>query len=108
MFGRMMNRYYYGKSGKGDYTKEDLPETRWQLFWEMLRVRFTSLFKLNLLYVLAWIPAIFVIGRGLMMGYNGLAALSEMQAAVEAGTETAENMLAMNDELMNILNASTF
>ena len=39
MFGKMMNRYYYGKSGKGDYTKEDLPQTRWQLFWEMLRVR---------------------------------------------------------------------
>ena len=69
MFGKMMNRYYYGKSGKGDYTKEDLPETRWQLFWEMLRVRFTSLFKLNLLYMIAWIPAIIVIGRGLIMGY---------------------------------------
>ena len=29
MFGKMMNRYYYGKSGKGDYTKEDLPTNRW-------------------------------------------------------------------------------
>ena len=86
MFGKMINRYYYGKSGKGDYTKEDLPETRWQLFWEMLRVRFSSLFKLNLLYVIVWIPAIIVIGRGLMMGYNGLAALYDMQAQVEAGT----------------------
>ena len=42
MFGKMMNRYYYGKSGKGDYTKEDLPQTRWQLFWEMLRVRLSG------------------------------------------------------------------
>ena len=25
MFGRMMNSYYYGKSGKGDYRKEDNP-----------------------------------------------------------------------------------
>ena len=24
MFGRMMNSFYYGKSGKGDYKKEDL------------------------------------------------------------------------------------
>ena len=24
MFGRMMNNYYYGKSGKGDFRKEDL------------------------------------------------------------------------------------
>ena len=28
MFGRMMNNYYYGKSGKGDFRKDDLPETR--------------------------------------------------------------------------------
>ena len=38
MFGRFMNNYYYGKSGKGDYRKEDLPTNRMQLFWEMLRV----------------------------------------------------------------------
>ena len=105
MFGKMMNRYYYGKSGKGDFTKDDLPETRMQLFWEMLRVRFTALFKLNLLYVIAWIPAIIVIGRGLIMAYNGLAAMSEMQVAVDAGTETAENMALMTSEMMGYLKA---
>ena len=105
MFGKMMNRYYYGKSGKGDYTKEDLPETRMQLFWEMLRVRFTSLFKLNLLYMLAWIPAMIVIGRGLIMGYNGLAALSEMQAQVDAGAATAEALAQMNGEMVDYLKA---
>lgn len=102
MFGKMMNRYYYGKSGKGDYTKEDLPETRWQLFWEMLRVRFTSLFKLNLLYMIAWIPAIIVIGRGLMMGYNVLAALSDMQLQVDTGAATAEALAEMN---VNVIDA---
>ena len=61
MFGKMMNRYYYGKSGKGDYTTEDLPQTRWALFWEMLRVRFSALFRLNLIYMVAWLPAIIVI-----------------------------------------------
>lgn len=62
MFGRMMNNYYYGKSGKGDYRKEDLPKNRWQLFWEMLRVRFSSLCRLNLMTILVWLPliAIFV------------------------------------------------
>ena len=105
MFGKMMNRYYYGKSGKGDYTKEDLPETRWQLFWEMLRVRFTSLFKLNLLYVIAWIPAIIVIGRGLIMAYNGLAALSEMQAQVDAGTAAADALTKMNGEMIDYFKA---
>ena len=67
MFGRMMNNYYYGKSGKGDYKKEDLPRNRWQLFWEMLRVRFASLMRLNLMTIIAWIPLFIVIGRGLSM-----------------------------------------
>ena len=90
MFGKMMNRFYYGKSGKGDYTREDLPETRWQLFWEMLRVRFTALFKLNIMYMVAWLPAIIVIGRSLMLGFSGLANLSEMQLQMEAGEIAAE------------------
>ncbi len=105
MFGKMMNRYYYGKSGKGDFTKEDLPETRMQLFWEMLRVRFTGLFKLNLLYVLAWIPAIIVIGRGLIMAYNGLTAMAEMQAQVESGAMAAEAMAATNADMIDYFKA---
>lgn len=60
MFGKMMNSYYYGKSGKGDYRKEDLPKNRWQLFLEMLRIRFAGLMRLNLMYVLPWLPAILV------------------------------------------------
>ena len=62
MFGKMMNNYYYGKSGKGDFRKEDLPKNRWQLFWEMLRVRFSGLFRLNLMTVAAWLPLIILIG----------------------------------------------
>lgn len=62
MFGKFMNNYYYGKSGKGDYTPEDLPKTRWQLFWEMLRVRLSALSRLNLIYMLPWIPTMLVIG----------------------------------------------
>ena len=37
VFGKFLNNYYYGKSGKGDYRKGDLPKNRWQQFWEMLR-----------------------------------------------------------------------
>lgn len=62
MFGRFMNNYYYGKSGKGDYTPEDLPRTRMQLFWEMLRTRMSALCRLNLLYVLPWLPTLIVLG----------------------------------------------
>lgn len=61
MFGRFMNNYYYGKSGKGDYNPEDLPRTRWQLFLEMLRTRVSALCRLNLIYVLPWLPTIIVL-----------------------------------------------
>ena len=105
MFGKMMNRFYYGKAGKGDFTKDDLPETRWQLFWEMLRVRFTALFRVNMLYMIAWIPAIIVIGRALMHGYNFLAALSEMQMQVEEGTATLEALAEMNTQVIDACKA---
>ena len=61
MFGRMMNNYYYGKSGKGDFRKDDLPETRMQLFRDTLRTRLSGLCRLNLLYMLIWLPAMIVI-----------------------------------------------
>lgn len=56
MFGKMMNSFYYGKSGKGDFRKEDLPQNRWQLFGEMLRIRLAALSRLNLMTVAAWLP----------------------------------------------------
>ena len=62
MFGRFMNNYYYGKSGKGDYNPEDRPKTRMQLFWEMLRTRMSGLMRLNLIYMLPWLPMMLVIG----------------------------------------------
>lgn len=63
MFGRMMNSYYYGKSGKGDFNRENLPKNRRQLFFEMLRVRFTGLFRLNLTAVAAFLPMMAVLAK---------------------------------------------
>ena len=105
MFGKMMNRFYYGKSGKGDYTKEDLPTTRWQLFWEMLRVRFAALFKLNLLYMIVWIPAILIIGRGVMLAYSGLANLMEHQSMLMAGEIAQEAFDQLNADFVNAVKA---
>lgn len=61
MFGRMMNNYYYGKSGKGDFRKDDMPETRMQLFRDTLRTRLSGLCRLNLIYMLIWLPAMIVL-----------------------------------------------
>ena len=57
-FRDMMNNYYYGKQGKADYTIENMPQNRRQLFGEVLKVRWSALFGVNLLYMIAWIPAI--------------------------------------------------
>lgn len=54
----LMNSFYYGKAGKADFTPENLPTNRVQLFFEMLRVRFSGLFGVNFLYLVFCIPAI--------------------------------------------------
>ena len=54
----LMNNYFYGKQGKGDFTVADLPQNRRQLFGEVLKVRWSQMVGLNLLYLLIWLPAI--------------------------------------------------
>ena len=54
----LMNNYFYGKQGKGDYTVADMPQNRLALFGEVLKVRWSGLFGVNLLYMVTWIPAI--------------------------------------------------
>ncbi len=54
----LMNNYYYGKQGQADYTIENMPQNRRQLFAEVFKVRWSALFGVNLLYMIAWIPAI--------------------------------------------------
>jgi len=96
MFKNLMNRYYYGKSGQGDYEKEDLPRTRLQLFWEMLRNRAGALMRLNLMYAVVWLPAMFVIFRMVTSIFTLLAAVEDptlLQS--EAVTATAADIPSM-------------
>ncbi len=96
MFGKFMNNYYYGKSGKGDYQKDDLPRTRWQLFWEMLCVRFAGLFRLNIVSVIAWLPAMYVLIQLMSNLFNiaGVAQTVEMDpsAATPEQLELVQNL----------------
>lgn len=55
-FGNLMNNYYYGKAGKGDYRISDMPQNRIQLFGAVWKVRWSSIFGVNLLYMLFWLP----------------------------------------------------
>ena len=100
MFGKFMNNYYYGKSGKGDYTPEDLPKTRMQLFFEMLRVRLSALCRMNLIYMLPWIPTILVIGM-LVMYVLTMGALPTEKVTVtnaDGSTTTQTVQVEMTEE----------
>ena len=56
----LFNRYYYGNAGKADFTPDQLPTNRVALFFDMLRIRFSNLVGMNLLYVLASVPTLFL------------------------------------------------
>ena len=104
MFGKMMNNYYYGKSGKGDFRREDMPETRMQLFKETLRTRFASLIRLNLLYALIWLPAMFVIFRFCSLVYSSINDINVYSATYQEYTDwtTANNIDAYSEQEFNL------
>lgn len=54
----LMNTYLYGKAGKADFTPDQLPANRFELFLEMMRIRFSGLVGMNLLSVLISLPAL--------------------------------------------------
>ena len=75
-FKSMMNNYFYGKQGQADFTVADLPANRFQLFGAVLKVRWSGLVGVNLLYMAIWIPAIVwtvmnvVLMNGMLMDEN--------------------------------------
>ena len=95
MFGKFVNNYYYGKSGKGDYNPEDLPRTRWQLFGEMLKVRLSGLCRMNLIYVLPWAPTILVIAMLVMYVLTMGAAPTVAETMVGADGQVTTQIVQM-------------
>lgn len=55
----LFNTYFYGKAGKGDYTPDQMPKNRLELFFTALKGQLGKLFQLNLLYDLFCIPMFF-------------------------------------------------
>lgn len=53
-----INNFYYGKAGQADYTPDQMPKNRFQLFFEMLRIHFSGMMGINLVYLLFCIPAL--------------------------------------------------
>ncbi len=74
----LFDRFYYGKAGKADYTPDDLPTTRRQLFFEVLKTRFWSLMRVNLLQLIFWLPFLFITMLTLMQ-LNNMAAVIALE-----------------------------
>lgn len=47
---------FSGKSNRPDFTPDMMPKNRFELFFEMLKLNLFSLFKVNLMYFVFWIP----------------------------------------------------
>ena len=92
MFGKLMNGYFYGKSGKGDFTPDDLPKNRWELFWAMLRVRFAALSRLNLMTIVAFLPYLLVILINVMNLLSGWSSAVAYEDALSTGAEITDEM----------------
>ncbi len=92
-----MDNYFYGKSGKGDFRKDDLPDTRMKLFRDTLRTRLSGLCRLNLIYMLIWIPAALV----LLLNVSNLWNRIQTEAAISEYnyTEYAELLQSKEMEL---------
>ena len=112
MFGRMMNNYYYGKSGKGDFRKEDLPQNRRDLFFDTLKTRLSALFRINLLYMLIFLPAMIML---LYFGFTGIERLNtrmmieehDYESYVELYKEAGQES-QITEELYNEIKNSEF
>ena len=113
MFGRMMNNYYYGKSGKGDFRKEDLPQNRRQLFLDTLKTRLSALCRINLMYMIIFLPAMLVMmffftniisdtSNLLMMQENDYTSYVELMKESEQEVQITEERY---NELKNSVNA---
>ena len=85
MFGRMWGQEIGGESGRGDFRKEDLPKTRWELFRLTFRTRFSGLCRLNLMTALAWVPLMLLIGYCLVCLFNVLVIDSQYAVYLQSG-----------------------
>ncbi|MBQ8954814.1 MAG: hypothetical protein IJ048_11945 [Clostridia bacterium] len=84
----LFNSFYYGKAGKADFTPDQLPKTRVELFFSMLRVRFSGLIGLNLLYFLFSLPTV------VWTFINYLAIMTSSGFDMETGEQLAEAAVA--------------
>lgn len=83
------------KAARAIIPKRTFPRRGGSCFGKCCACALSGLIRLNLMYAVAWLPAIFVIGRGLLLWYAGLANVADAQMQLEAGEITAEALAEM-------------
>ncbi len=80
----LFQKFYYGKAGQADYTPDQLPASRVQLFFEMLRIHFSGIILVNLLYLLFCVPALVwtVVNAQVLMSALELSDMAQMQGTL--------------------------
>jgi len=56
--GNFFNKLMYGDPNKKDFTAADLPKNRYELFWDVLKIRVLGLMGVNLVFLLFALPII--------------------------------------------------
>lgn len=57
----LIHRFIVGKDRDENYARSTLPSNRWELFWDILKGRFWKIVLLNLMLIVAFVPAIAVL-----------------------------------------------
>lgn len=89
------DKWMMGNPNKPDFTVEDLPQTRMELFFDVIKIRFLKLISVNLLYMLFLLPLILA---GLFTGFSVYSQveaekLDNIQAIAELLLKTVDVML---------------
>ena len=80
MFKGFVNRMYNGNPNRPDYNKEDMPETRWQLFWVAFKARVMDIFYISLMISIFALPTLIWTFLNVAAFFNALEAGSEVVA----------------------------
>ena len=76
MFKGFVNRLYNGNPNRPDYNKEDMPETRWQLFWVAFKARVMDIFYISLMISIFALPTLIWTFLNVAAFFNALEAVS--------------------------------
>jgi len=81
----LFNTYFYGKAGKADFTPDQLPKNRFELFLTALRGQFTKMITLNLVYDIFCIPLFFWLLLNFQVMSNYAAETNSVMGFVQDG-----------------------